>query len=72
MAKDAEAGRAAWIALDKEVPGARMAYMDNKVRKKKKKRRRKSTVTVLVPVPYTHRHQRNTAVIYRTQIPYYP
>jgi hypothetical protein len=31
-AEDKEAGRAAWIALDKEVPGARMAYQDNKVR----------------------------------------
>lgn len=27
--KDVEAGRAAWIALDKECSGAHMAYLDN-------------------------------------------
>lgn len=27
-AKDKEAGRAAWVALDKECPGARMAFED--------------------------------------------
>ena len=28
-AKDKEAGRAAWIELDKQVPGARLAYVDS-------------------------------------------
>jgi len=28
-AKDKEAGRAAWIELDKQVPGARLTYMDS-------------------------------------------
>jgi hypothetical protein len=28
-AKDKEAGRAAWIELDKSVPGARLAYFDS-------------------------------------------
>ena len=28
-AKDADAGRQAWIDIDKQVPGARMAYLEN-------------------------------------------
>ena len=28
-AKDADAGRQAWIDIDKQVPGARMAWMEN-------------------------------------------
>ena len=28
-AKDKEAGRAAWIELDRQVPGARLAYVDS-------------------------------------------